>query len=56
MAKVNHNLTVGIELDVSAIHRARCRTFEVDSFSVVAAAVARALKLAFAGDPIRSTA
>src|ERR1035438_587841 len=56
MAQAHHNLTIGVELDMGAIHGARCRTFEVDSFSVVAAAMARALELAFAGDPVRSTA
>ena len=56
MAQVHHNLTIGVELDVSTIHGARCRTLEIDSFSVVAAAMARALELAFAGDPVGSTA
>ena len=56
MAQAHHNLTIGVELDMGAIHGARCRTFEVDSFSVVAAAMARALELAFAGDPVGSTA
>ena len=52
MAQVHHNLAFGIELHVRAIHGPRRRTLEVDAFGVVAAAVARALELVFAGLPV----
>src|ERR1700686_4605030 len=50
---VDKNLTVGREFDVRAVHRPRGRAFEVDPFTVVAAAVARTFEFIFAGLPIR---
>jgi len=56
MAQVHYDLTFRVEFDVSAVHGPRCRTFEVDSFSVVAATMARALELVFTGFPVGSAA
>src|SRR5437879_2556877 len=48
-----HNqLSVWRQFDVHAMHSTRCRSFKVDTFAVVSAPVARALKLVFAGLPI----
>src|SRR5215472_17194135 len=53
---IHNDLSVGRHLNVSPIHRARRRTFEVDPFAVVAAAVAGTLEFVFAGLPIRGAA
>src|SRR5262249_33607964 len=52
MAQIHLNLAVGCKFHVRAIHGTRRRTLEVDAFRVVAAAMARALELVFAGLPI----
>src|ERR1035441_5351876 len=52
VAQVHHNLSLGIQFDVRPVHGARCRTFEVDAFGVVSAAVARALELVLARLPV----
>src|ERR1700682_2187410 len=53
---VYDDLAVGRKGHVSAIHRARCGAFESDAFTVVAAAVTRALEFVFAGFPVGRTA
>src|SRR5436305_3438275 len=53
---VHHNLAVGREFDVRAVHGARRGTLEIDAFAVVTAAVAGTLKLVLAGFPIRRAA
>jgi hypothetical protein len=52
VAQVHYDLAVRVELDVGAVHRTRRGTFEIDSLGVVAAAMARALELVFAGNPV----
>src|SRR5205807_4376174 len=49
---VHNNLAVWRQLHVRAIHGARRGPFKVDPFAVVAAAVAGALELVFAGFPV----
>ena len=49
---VDDDLAVGRQFYVCAVHGSRGRPFEVDAFAVVAAAVARAFELIFAGLPI----
>src|SRR6266849_5835439 len=49
---VYDDLAVGGQFDVRAVHRARRRTFKIHAFTVVAAAVARALEFVFAGFPV----
>src|SRR5438874_2631873 len=49
---IHNNLSVWRQFHVRAIHGTRCRSFKVDTFAVVSAPVARALKLVFAGLPI----
>ena len=56
MADVDHDLAVGAHLDVGSVHRTRSRTFEIDSFAVIAAAVAWTLELGFAGLPVGGAA
>ena len=50
---VDNYLPFGIELNFRAIHRPRCRAFEVDAFTVVAATVTRTFKFVFARLPVR---
>src|SRR5690242_1724218 len=56
LGDIHDNLPVGRKLQSRAVHRARRRTFEVDSLAVVATAMARTLEFVFAGFPIGSTA
>src|SRR6266704_2203940 len=49
---IHDNLSIWRQFYVRAIHWTRCRSFKVDTFAVVSAPVARALKLVFAGLPI----
>src|SRR5712692_5662217 len=49
---VYDDLAVGRQFDVRAIHRPRRRAFKIHAFTVVAAAVARALEFVFAGFPV----
>src|SRR6266480_2840623 len=49
---IHDNLSVWRQFHVRAIHWTRCRSFKVDTFAVVSAPVAGALKLVFAGLPI----
>ena len=51
---VHHDLPLGIELNMRAIHWPRGRTLKVDCLAVVTAAVAGALKLVLARLPVRS--
>ncbi len=51
-ADVHHYLAFSIQFDVSAIHRPRRRSFEVDSFAVVATAMAGTLEFVFTGFPV----
>src|SRR5713226_4899989 len=53
---VDDDLAVGRQFYVGAVHGARRGAFEVDTFTVVAAAVARALEFVFAGFPVRRAA
>src|SRR5260370_24262254 len=53
---IHDDLAIGSQFYMRAIHGPRRRPFEVDTFAVVAAAVARALELVFAGFPIGRTA
>src|SRR6266403_32609 len=53
---VYDDLAVGRQFEVSAIHRARRGTLEIDAFTVIAAAVTRALEFVFAGFPVRRAA
>src|ERR1700730_9939467 len=53
---VDHDLAIGREFDVCAIHRARRGAFEIDALAVVSAAVARALEFVLAGFPVRRAA
>jgi hypothetical protein len=53
---VYDNLPIGRQFDFRAVHGARSRSLEVDSFVVVSAAVAGALEFVFARLPIRSAA
>src|SRR5579871_3306007 len=50
---VDQNLPVWREFDVGAIHGPRRGSFEIDSFAVVPASVARTLEFVFAWLPIR---
>src|SRR6266478_523252 len=50
---VYDDLAVGGQFEVGAIHRTRCGALEIDTFTVVAAAVARAFEFVLAGFPIR---
>jgi len=50
---VHHDLTFRIQLNVRPIHGARRRTFEVNRFAVIAAAVTGTFEFVFAGLPIR---
>src|ERR1700757_2685484 len=52
---VDNQLTVIANRNLEAIHRSRCRTFEVESADVVAGAVARAFELLLGLEPPRST-
>ena len=52
MAQVDDDLAVGVEFDLSAVHGPRRRTFKVDAFGVIAAAMTRALELVLAGLPV----
>src|SRR5690349_18111427 len=56
LSNIHLDLPVRRQFHTSAIHGPRRRTFEINSFTVVAAAVARALEFVFAGFPIRSAA
>src|SRR5205807_7097018 len=49
---IHDNLTVWRQFHVRAIHRTRRRSLKVDTFAVVSASVAGALKLVLAGFPI----
>src|SRR5712691_9912949 len=49
---IHNDLAIGSQLHVRTIHGARRGAFEVDTFAVVAAAVARAFELVLAGFPI----
>src|SRR5579864_2869782 len=53
---VDHDLAVGRQRNIGAIHGARRGALEIDAFTVVAAAMARALEFVFAGFPVRSAA
>src|SRR5579863_7759442 len=55
VAQIDDNLPFRVQFHVRTVHRPRRRTFEVDSFGVVAAAMARALELVLAGFPVRRT-
>ena len=50
---VHHDLSLRIQLDVSAIHRPRGWPFEVNRLAVVTAAMARTPKLILARFPVR---
>src|SRR5579864_9750530 len=51
---VDHDLAIGRQRNIGAIHGARRGSLEVDAFTVVSAAVARALEFVFAGFPVGS--
>src|ERR1043166_8953350 len=51
-ADVHHYLAFSIDRDLRTIHRARRRALKVNAFTVVATAMARALKLVFACLPV----
>src|SRR6266849_173886 len=53
---VYDDLAVGRQFDVRAVHRPRRRAFKIHAFTVVAAAVARALEFVFAGFPVGGAA
>src|SRR5579863_8468501 len=53
---VDHDLAIGRQRNIGAIHGARRGALEIDAFAVVAAAVARALEFIFAGFPVGSAA
>jgi len=56
MTGINYDLTFRVECNLGAVHGPGRRPFEVDAFGVVAAAMARAFELIFAGPPVGSTA
>src|SRR6266478_2188445 len=49
---VDDDLAIGRQFDVRAVHWPRRRAFKIYAFTVVAAAVARALEFVFAGFPV----
>src|SRR5258706_6124266 len=53
---VYDDLAIGRQFDVGAIHRARRGALEIDAFTVITAAVTRALEFVFAGFPVRRAA
>ena len=53
---VDDNLPFRIKPDLGPIHRPRCWTLEVDSFTIVATAVTGTLKLIFTRPPVWSAA
>ena len=53
---IHDYLAFSIKLHMGAIHGPRRRTFKVNPFAVVSAAVARAFEFVFTGLPIRRTA
>src|SRR5215213_10788767 len=54
-ADIDDDLSFGIQLDVSSIHRARRWPLEVYALAVVAAAVTGTLEFILAGLPMRRT-
>src|SRR5271169_3856866 len=55
-AGIDGNFSRGVEQHVGAVHGTRRGPFEIDAFTVVAAAVAGALEFVFGGLPFRRTA
>src|ERR1700738_1697998 len=55
LRSVDDDLTFRIYFDVGPIHRARRRSFKVNRFAVITAAMTRALKLVLARFPVRRT-
>src|SRR5581483_717239 len=51
-AGIDHDLAFWINFYVSAIHRTRRRTFEIDSFNIVAATMTRTFEFVLARLPI----
>ena len=49
---IDHDLSLGIEFHPCPVHGPRCRSFEINPFAVVPAAVAGAFKFVFALHPI----
>src|ERR1700739_1133079 len=49
---VYYDLAIRSQFEVGAIHRTRCGPLEIDAFTVVAAAMTRALEFVFAGFPV----
>src|SRR2546423_1003277 len=49
---IHHDLSIGSELHMRAIHGTRRRAFKIDAFTVLPAGVTRILEFVFAGFPV----
>jgi hypothetical protein len=51
-ARIDYNLTLGVEFNFRSIHRPRSRSFEVDPLAVISTSMTRAFEFVLTGFPV----